>query len=39
MASMITDNHNHYNFLKCDWCTNCFISDSVIGHLAVIGHL
>ena len=17
--------HNHYNFLKCDWCTGCFI--------------
>ena len=17
--------HNHYHFLKCDWCTNCFI--------------
>ena len=18
-------NHNHYNFLKCDWCISCFI--------------
>ena len=18
-------NHNHYNFLKCDWCINCYI--------------
>ena len=18
-------NHNHYNFLKCDWCINCSI--------------
>ena len=19
------NNHNHYNFPKCDWCINCFI--------------
>ena len=18
-------NHNHYNFLKCDWCISCFV--------------
>ena len=37
-------NHNHYNFLKCDWCICCFIfhysfCTIVIGQLAVIGQL
>ena len=32
-------NHNNYNFLKRDWCINCIICQSVIGHLAVIRHL
>ena len=37
-------NHNHYNFLKYDWCISCFIFQwtfcrGVIGQLAVSGHL
>ena len=23
--TFISINHNHNNFLKCDWCISCFI--------------
>ena len=37
-------NHSHYNFLKFDWCINCFIFHELlyrveVGQLAVIGYL
>ena len=25
LSSITIINHNHYNFLKCDWCISCFI--------------
>lgn len=36
LSASSADNHNHYNFLKCNWCMSCFIFHELF-YTVVIG--